>query len=156
MKLIPGLNLCHECADFLDLQEGRIELGSEEAYEFARSRGYVRGADMPAPSVMSINMQFAGLCVWEIQRYFCGATPDTHSDIVAQEFIKNTMSSYRYGRDDTGRRANCPTCSPGMVFLGGDQAPLMSREVVPPIRRTRNPSSGKMLEPHGEANPTEP
>ena len=155
MKLIPGLNLCHECAKFFDLREGRIELRSEDDYELARRRGYVTGASIPAPSVMPVNMQLAGACVWEILRYFCGATPDIHTDILALELINNTMRAHVYERNADGQRVECATCSPGMLFMCGDQAPLMTRALRSELSIPRG-RAGTRVQKHGAPNSPKP
>jgi len=63
MKLIPGLNLCHECAKFFDLREGRIELRSEDDYELHDRPRIVTGREYSCPIGDAVNMQLACLCL---------------------------------------------------------------------------------------------
>jgi hypothetical protein len=128
MRLTPGLNLCHHCAGFFKNQDVRQALLHEKDYEEERRRGYIKGADMPAPSVIALNATLAGHAVWEILRYLAGASPDHAPDLVGLDLLRNTCTPVTYPRNADGLRTDCPVCSPtGYLFLG-DRAPLMARE----------------------------
>ena len=128
IKVIPGNNLCHECSDFFDSNVAHQGLLSEEDFELARSRGYVAGDDMPAPSVMPLNMTMAGIAVWEILRYVTGATPDETWDILSVNLLNPGMQPHYYQRTADGWRSNCILCNPEGMLLGGETVPLLTRQ----------------------------
>ncbi|MGE4489421.1 MAG: ThiF family adenylyltransferase [Kiritimatiellales bacterium] len=128
IKVVPGSNLCHECSDFFDATEAYQGLLSEEDYALARERGYVGGDEMPAPSVMPLNMAMAGLTVWEILRYVTGATPEEKWDILTVDLLNPAMQPHYYERDANGNRFNCPLCSSSGMLFGGDAVPLLTRQ----------------------------
>lgn len=126
MKLMPGLNLCHECAQYMDVNKGYDGLLNEQDYEFRRRQGYIKGAAVKAPQVMPVNSVMAGTCMWEILRYFSGASPDHHSDVVTIDLLNNTSQAHLYERKADGTRTDCPVCTGG-DFLTGDRAPFLCR-----------------------------
>ena len=128
VKVVPGSNLCHECADFFDAGVAYQGLLSEEDYELARSRGYVSGATMAAPSVMPLNMAMAGITAWEILRYATGATPNNEWDILSVDLLNGGMQPHYYQRRRDGTRTDCPLCSREGMLLGGNREPLLTRK----------------------------
>lgn len=128
IKVIPGANLCHECSDFFNSQVAYQGLLSEEDYELARSRGYVDGDEIPAPSVMPLNMTMAGITVWEIMRYVSGTTPGNKWDILTVDLLNSGMQPHYYKREPNGWRSDCALCSRDGMLLCGETAPLLTRQ----------------------------
>ena len=130
VRLVPGLNLCHACADFFKSADAVQGLLSDEDYAIARRRQYVNGADIQAPSVMPVNTVLAGMCVWELLRYLSGATPDHSPDIVTVDLLQNTTESHFYPRNEDGQRVACTSCSPEGDLFTGDRGPLLTRDTL--------------------------
>ena len=126
MKLMPGLSLCHECAEFFDVKKGYNGFLNEQDYVFMRQKGYIDDPNVKVPQVMPVNSVMTGACIWEILRYFSGATPEHLSDVVTFDLLKNTSEPHLYERRSDGSRAGCAVCEQG-DFLTGDQAPFLCR-----------------------------
>jgi len=127
VKVIPGSNLCHECSEFFDTNAAHQGLLSEEDFELARSRGYVEGEEMPAPSVLPLNMTMAGIAVWEILRYVTGATPGNVWDILTVDLLNSGMQPHYYQRREDGQRSSCVLCSHKGVLMEGENTPPLVR-----------------------------
>lgn len=67
----PG-EWCLHCAQTIDYNHVRLEYLSSEERELERQRGYLRGFDEPAPSVVSLNGVVASLAVLELCHMFTG------------------------------------------------------------------------------------
>jgi len=63
---------CMKCAKMLDLQEVSENLASKEEYENRKRLGYVRGANIPDASVVSLNGVIASLAVIEFMMLVTG------------------------------------------------------------------------------------
>lgn len=127
MKLIPGTNLCHQCARFFNPADARQGLLNEQDYEIERARGYVRGMDVTAPSVIAVNTVLAGTCVWELMRYLSGVSDVHHPDIVTIDLLRGITQGHDYERNSDDQRTWCPTCSAGGYLFEGDRAPFLHR-----------------------------
>lgn len=145
VRLIPGQNLCHSCAGFFSARDARLGLMSDAELERQQRRGYVKGSDVPAPSVMPLNLHLASLGMWEVMKYLTNATPDRGADIVSVELLTREMRSVTYPRNEDGRRTNCAVCSPEGYLMRGDHAPFLTRrttdsvpELPPEIKVTEN------------------
>jgi molybdopterin/thiamine biosynthesis adenylyltransferase/proteasome lid subunit RPN8/RPN11 len=87
--VIPG-GPCLLCMDLIDRSEARYFLASDEEQADQRRRGYVRGLDEPAPSVVSLNGTIASLAVTEFGIYLSGlrmAQPLTVLDVLGKSRI---------------------------------------------------------------------
>lgn len=69
--VLPG-GPCLLCMDLLDLREAAYFLANPEQRRLQRELGYVRGLDVPAPSVVSLNGTIASLAVTELALYASG------------------------------------------------------------------------------------
>lgn len=127
VRLIPGTNLCHQCGRFFNPADARQGLLSDEDLEIERARGYVRGMDVVAPSVIAVNAALAGTCVWEIMRYLSGASVAYHPDIVTVDMLRGTAQPHDYERNGDGQRVPCPICSADGYLFEGNRAPLLHR-----------------------------
>jgi molybdopterin/thiamine biosynthesis adenylyltransferase len=72
--ITPG-GPCLHCAGELDKQEAQFFLSTRKEQAFQIARGYVRGMDVPAPSVVSLNAAVASLAVNEFATFFSGLRP---------------------------------------------------------------------------------
>jgi molybdopterin/thiamine biosynthesis adenylyltransferase len=69
--VVPG-GPCLLCMDLLDLREAAYFLASPEQQRLQRELGYVRGLDVPAPAVVSLNGTIASLAATELALYASG------------------------------------------------------------------------------------
>jgi len=72
--ITPG-GPCLHCAGEIDKQEAQFFLSTRREQVFQLARGYVRGMDVPAPSVVSLNASVASLAVNEFATFFSGLRP---------------------------------------------------------------------------------
>jgi len=145
VRLIPGQNLCHSCAGFFSARDARLGLMSDAELERRQRRGYIKGSDVRAPSVMPLNLHLASLGMWEVMKYLTNATPDRGADIVSVDLLSHEMRAVTYPRNEDGRRTNCAVCSPEGYLMRGDHAPFLTRrttdsipELPPEIKVTEN------------------
>ncbi|MBI1942282.1 MAG: hypothetical protein HYS35_01350 [Betaproteobacteria bacterium] len=59
----------------IDPEEARYWLATEEQKQFMRARGYVRGLQVAAPSVVGLNAALAACAVNEFSVYISGLRP---------------------------------------------------------------------------------
>src|SRR5439155_13098003 len=77
----PG-DPCLLCHDEIDLAEAHAALASPSERWRARDRGYVRGLDLPAPSVISLNGAAAAATVTELSAWISGVrAPVLYQDL---------------------------------------------------------------------------
>ena len=69
--LLPGEG-CLLCARAIDLTRANHELSRPELRRFSEAHGYVEGADVPAPAVMSLNQTVAAVATTEFKALVCG------------------------------------------------------------------------------------
>jgi molybdopterin/thiamine biosynthesis adenylyltransferase len=72
--VLPG-GACLYCMDEIDPAEARFFLGTEEERAFQVERGYVRGMDVKAPAVVSLNAAVAAMAVNEFAVLVSGVRP---------------------------------------------------------------------------------
>lgn len=72
--VLPG-GACLYCMDEIDPTEARFFLDTEEERAFQVARGYVRGMNVKAPAVVSLNAALAALAVNELAVLVSGVRP---------------------------------------------------------------------------------
>ncbi len=72
--IVPG-GPCLYCMGEIDPEEARFFLGSAEERAVQIARGYVRGMDVKAPSVVSLNAPLAAIAVNELAIFVSGVRP---------------------------------------------------------------------------------
>ena len=70
--LVVPNGLCLLCCGEIDKKEARNDLASPSEREFAVRRGYIAGADVPAPSVISLDGVIASIASTEFLALFTG------------------------------------------------------------------------------------
>ncbi len=102
---------CLSCMNEIDVAEAAFFLASPEQRRLQIDRGYVRGMDVRAPSVVSINGTLAGLAVTEFAVLVSGVrpiTPFTELDILGRS--RSTPSQWVTPRS-VKRVPGCITCA---------------------------------------------
>jgi len=66
---------CLHCMGEIDLDEARYYLSTPEQQQFQRERGYIRGMDVAAPAVVSLNGSVAATAVNELAVFVSGVRP---------------------------------------------------------------------------------
>jgi hypothetical protein len=69
---------CLQCMKEIDRSEASFFLSTQGDQRFQLERGYVRGLDVPAPSVVSLNAAAAAMAVNEFAIFFSGLRPTNH------------------------------------------------------------------------------
>jgi molybdopterin/thiamine biosynthesis adenylyltransferase len=75
--VLPG-GACLYCMDEIDPPEARFFLSTEEERAFQVERGYVRGMNVKAPAVVSLNAALAAMAVNELAVLVSGVRPVSH------------------------------------------------------------------------------
>ena len=110
---MPG-RPCLLCCGEIDRGIAAEELESPEQRAFRRREGYVAGADVPEPAVMSLNGTIASLAVTEFLALVTGFRPANH-------YTYYDMVEQRVGPRKVTGDARCFTCS---IEGSGDEADL--------------------------------
>ena len=100
---VPG-RPCLLCCKEINPQVAAEELESAEQREFRRLHGYVTGADVPEPAVVSLNGTVASLAVTEFLALVTGIRPSQH-------YTYYDMLEQRVGPRIVKRLNTCPVCS---------------------------------------------
>ena len=103
---------CLLCCGEIDRAIAAEELESPEQRAFRRREGYVAGADVPEPAVMSLNGTIGSLAVTEFLALVTGFRPANH-------YTCYDMVEQRVGPRKVTRDARCFTCS---IEGSGDEA----------------------------------
>src|SRR5205823_2917456 len=72
--VLPG-GPCLLCMDEIDRHEAAFVLSSPAHQAFQRAQGYVRGMEVPAPAVVSLNAAIAAAAATEFAVYVSGLRP---------------------------------------------------------------------------------
>lgn len=110
---LPG-RPCLVCCGEIDRTVAAQELESPEQREFRRREGYVAGADVPEPAVMSLNGTISSIAVTEFLALVTGFRPANH-------YTYYDMLEQRVGQRQVKRDPRCFTCS---IEGTGDDAGL--------------------------------
>lgn len=117
--VIPGMG-CLRCIDGIDLDIAQQEQLPEPERRIAIQRGYIAGADEPAPAVAALNGVVANLAVTELMAWVTGFKPLQR--YLYYDFIHGIVVPIRFDRDP-----NCIICSPAaFAGLGNVGKPLPS------------------------------
>lgn len=100
--VLPG-RPCLLCQDAIDLNRAELDLTTPEARERRERRGYISGFDLPAPSVMALNMQVASAAVLELFALVTDYKPYMPLTVF------NMKQGYSMGVS-VERRADCVAC----------------------------------------------
>jgi len=108
----------------IDADEARYWLSTDEQREFMHRQGYVKGMDVPAPSVAALNAMVAAAAANELAVYISGlraVQPLTELDLLgAGRALKaQWMTPVR-----AQKKAGCPVCELGGA---GDKAEIERR-----------------------------
>jgi hypothetical protein len=124
IKITPEAGFCLHCAELFDVKPAITELLSDEELDRQRNQGYVKGLEIAAPQVYSLNMMAAAWAVWIFMRMAAG-------DDVDFDGLAIDAKDYRaYSWNEENRNdGNCPTCGTNGIVLGGDNVDLLTREL---------------------------
>jgi molybdopterin/thiamine biosynthesis adenylyltransferase len=108
--VLPG-GPCLSCMGEIDPDEAGYYLASDEQREFVRRQGYVKGLEIKAPSVVSLNAALAAAAVNEFAIYISGLRqihPFTEFDIlgVGRKIKSQWMTPVR-----VEKKPGCPVCA---------------------------------------------
>ena len=118
---IPG-RPCLVCCREIDPHIAAEELESPEQQEFRRIHGYVSGAVVPEPSVISLNATVASLAVTEFLALVTGIKPSQH-------YTYYDMLEQRVGPRLVSKNDKCTACGIEGLGLNAD----LGRYAVPPV-----------------------
>ena len=116
----PG-EWCLHCAQTIDYHHVRLEYLSPEERDGEHERGYLRGFDEPAPSVVSLNGVVASLAVLELCHLFTGFLGSGRGRLLYRAEARSLTTA------GVKRDPDCYVCGPDGVLGAGDARNLPFR-----------------------------
>ena len=115
--VIPRIG-CLNCIKGIDTSVAQQELLPEPDRQIAIQRGYIKGADIPAPAVASLNGVIANLAVTELMVFATGLRPLKR--YLFYDFLNARVVGFNFEKDP-----QCFTCSPtGLLAIGSEGTAL--------------------------------
>lgn len=115
--VIPGMG-CLNCIKGIDISVAQQELLPEPDRQIAIQRGYIKGADIPAPAVASLNGVIANLAVTEFMAFVTGFKPLKR--YLFYDFLNAKVVGFNFEKD-----TDCFTCSnKGLLAIGSEGTAL--------------------------------
>lgn len=109
---------CFHCSQTLDQTLLREEMLPPEQREAEQHHGYIQGANVPAPAVVSLNGTLSQLAVTE----FINLLSPFRQSVPLLYYDGMKTGAMVYGID-AAKREDCPVCG-WDVFAAGDNVPL--------------------------------
>ena len=123
IKILPDSSFCLHCSDIIDVKSAMQEFLSKEERKRQEEQGYIRGAQIPAPQVYSLNMMVASWAIWFFKRMVSGEEFDFDGiTIDAKDFQACPW------KERSKKMNNCPTCGIHGIVFRGDGVDLLCRE----------------------------
>lgn len=121
--ILPGSDFCLHCSGMFNVQNTMQEFISDEERNRRADQGYIRGTEIPAPQVYSLNMMVASQAVWLFTRMLCGEKLEFDGiSINAKDFQSQPWN-------EPSKKVNeCPTCGTGGIVFQADDVDLLCRE----------------------------
>ena len=120
--VIPGSG-CLNCINGIDLDVAQQEMLPEPERRIAIERGYIRGADVPAPAVASLNGVIANLAVTEFIAFVTGFKPLYR--YVFYDFLKAKTIGFNFKKQQ-----DCFTCSDTGSLAKGDSGTALAADML--------------------------
>jgi molybdopterin/thiamine biosynthesis adenylyltransferase len=118
VRIVLPDGFCLSCIDGIDYAKAGEELLNPEDRKMRRNAGYVKGRDIPSPSVISLNATIASLAVTEFLNLVTGIRePNTYVTYDAQS--SNIVAQTLQAQKDQ----DCPVCGKNGVRAMGDLIP---------------------------------
>jgi len=123
VKILPDSGFCLHCSGLFDIGKAMKEFLPEEERERQESQGYIKGIQVAAPQVYSLNMMVASWAVWLFIRIITGEQIDFDGIAVDAKGFK----AYCWKEVDDNTH-DCLTCGRHGVVFRGDDVDLLVRE----------------------------
>ena len=128
-NIIPGTNTCVDCLEMF--QNLKSEYLDPESLELERKQGYVKGYDMPDPSVYFLNMAIVSHGIWNFIQYALGL----NEKLPVKTYLDMANNKLTFSHVNGSK--NCLVCSEGGFLGKGDLVPHLVPDknpiVVPDI-----------------------
>ena len=120
--ITPDSGMCLYCSELFDRQKAMKEFLDNKEQERFENMGYIKGADIIAPQVYSLNMQVASTAVWLFMRVLSGERFSFHGiTLDAKAFSLNQWKNSKQNNED------CPICGENGIAFMGDEAELLCK-----------------------------
>lgn len=136
VRIVLPDSFCLHCIDGIDHIEASQELMSNEDKEMRREAGYIQGAPIPNPSVISLDSVIASLGVTEFLNLVCGIRPVNHYILYDMQSDNKIVSNILASKD-----AQCVLCGEDGEQGMGDLSPVknhLENKVPDNIPQTKN------------------
>ncbi len=121
--VLPGSCYCLHCSDMFNVENAMKEFLPNDEKKRQEEQGYIKGVQIAAPQVYSLNMMVASVAVWTFQRMVSGENLDFDGiSINAKDFQSCPWKEPK-------KEINfCPTCGVNGILMQGDEVDLLCRE----------------------------
>lgn len=123
IKITPDSGFCLLCAGIYDIREAQADFMDSDELEHQQNMGYVRGANINAPQVYSINMMAASQAIWMLMQLVAGEKLDF--DGIAIDALNHKTYTWK---ENSQQNKDCPVCGPNGIVFEGDKAELLTRD----------------------------
>ncbi|MCP4603460.1 MAG: ThiF family adenylyltransferase [Proteobacteria bacterium] len=120
IKVLPNSGFCLHCSGMFNVTEAMNEFLSGDEKERQENQGYIRGTQINAPQVYSLNMMVASWAVWIFTRMVTGE--DLDFDGIAIDARGLESSTWK---ELSKTNMGCPTCGRNGIVFGGDDVDLL-------------------------------
>jgi len=123
IRVLPDSGFCLHCSGMFNVKEAMNKFLSKKERTRQEKLGYIRGVDIAAPQVYSLNMMVAAWAIWIFKRIVAGENLDFDGlAINAKDFKTYTWNEPKINQND------CPTCGENGIVFQGDDADLLHRD----------------------------
>jgi len=123
IKILPDSDFCLHCSGMFDLKEAMNEFLSSEEKTRRENQGYIRGANIAAPQIYSLNMMVASWAIWIFKRLISEEELDFDGIAINAKDFKSCPWN-----EPRKKANNCPTCGMGGIVFQGDDVNLLYRD----------------------------
>jgi len=125
--ILPGITPCLLCINGIDLERAKQESLSENELNEEIERGYIKGVNIPQPSLISLNMTICSLAVTQIVFFLTGLQPIDY--YLYYDFLKGSITKI-----DAERKKDCIVCSKEGLLGKGDTIKIINKPIYPKAR----------------------
>ncbi|MCK5127309.1 MAG: ThiF family adenylyltransferase [candidate division Zixibacteria bacterium] len=125
ITILPNSGFCLHCSGFFNVTEAMNELLPFDERKRLEEQGYIRGINVVAPQVYSLNMSIASQAVWLFMRMVSGEEINFDGIAIdARNFRTHVWKETVKSEND------CVTCGKDGIVFAGDDVDLLCGEEI--------------------------
>lgn len=123
IKILPDAGFCLHCSGMFNLKDAMCEFLPDNERLRQQNQGYIKGVQIAAPQVYSLNMMVAAWAVWLFMKIVSGEKLDLDGIAVdAKDFRTHIW------KEPSKKINDCPTCGDAGIVFAGDDVDLLCIE----------------------------